>query len=142
MGPPSIDEDEVARLYNEGSPMRVVAEKLGIPTVDRVRSILNKRDDVIVRRGSGAPWVNRNPSAAGAELRQILAKRGLTQADVARRIGISDKHLSQVLVGVSSVSVDLAVQLELELKINGRALLHLQANDQFDRARRAIRDET
>jgi plasmid maintenance system antidote protein VapI len=141
MGPPAIDEDEAARLYNEGKPMRVVAEKLGT-TLERVRTILRKRDDVIIRRGSGAPRVNRDPSAAGAALRQVLAKRGLSQADVARRIGISAKHLSQVLVGVSSISVDLAVQLELVFKINGRALLHLQANDQYDRARRAMKDET
>jgi plasmid maintenance system antidote protein VapI len=139
MGPP-IDEDEVARLYNEGKGIKPIADKLGIRTPEHIRAILHRRDDVVVRQPGKAPWVNCNPSAAGANLRAHLGKAGLTHAEAARRIGISPKHLSQMLNGVVPIRVDIAVMLEQETGLDGRALLHLQTDEQYEAARHTLEE--
>jgi plasmid maintenance system antidote protein VapI len=138
--PPPIDEDEVVRLYKEGKGVRLIARALGVTTPERIRVILHRRDDVVVRQPGQAPWVNCNPSAAGVKLRSHLAEAGLSHAETARRVGISPKHLSQMLTGVVSIRVDIAAQLEMETGIDGRALLHLQTDEQYDHASKALKE--
>lgn len=44
----ALDEDKVARLYNEGATIRAIAAELGV-SYGTVRRILERRDDVTFR---------------------------------------------------------------------------------------------
>ncbi|SDH69578.1 Helix-turn-helix [Sinosporangium album] len=58
--------------------------------------------------------------ALRAELRAALARAGITQAAAARRLGISPKHLSQMLTGKAGVNLDIATLCGRELAIRSR----------------------
>lgn len=45
-------------------------------------------------------------------VRTFLASREMTQADLAAQLGISPSHLSEILNGKETASLDLAVKLE------------------------------
>lgn len=93
------------------------------------------------KRGPG-PWINIDPPPAAQLLREELNNLNISYAEAARRLGISQKHLSQAMVGTAGVGVDLAVALELELGIDGRSILHQQVEDQFDRTRRLLTEDS
>ena len=63
----------------------------------------------------------------GDLIRQGLKDAGRLQASVCRASGISQKHLSQVLLGKARLSVDIAVRLEIEVPtLSAEALLIAQ----------------
>jgi antitoxin HigA-1 len=62
--------------------------------------------------------------------RRCLAKTSLKQDEVAKRIGISAKHLSRFTNGHIRVGVDLARKLEACTNISAAAWLHYQT--QYD----------
>lgn len=67
--------------------------------------------------GPNAPTTLRHDYgvSAGELIRFELHARGLTQADLAARAGVSAKHLNQVIQGVVPLSADTALRLERTL---------------------------
>lgn len=61
--------------------------------------------------------------------------RGITQSDLAERLGVSRKHVNQILGGKASISPELALRLEHVTGIPCRAWLAYEALYQEDRAR-------
>lgn len=62
----------------------------------------------------------------GELLREELRERGIKQAELCRRIGWTEKHLSKVCTGKVPISIPLALALEAELGTNARLWLNLQ----------------
>jgi len=83
-----------------------------------------------------------NPEQTPGELiRQAIAAAGLNQKTVAERIGITGKHLSEVVTGKSRLSRHVAVRLEDELGVSAVDLLVAQitidvANNRYRRGER------
>jgi HTH-type transcriptional regulator/antitoxin HigA len=50
--------------------------------------------------------------APGETLRELLEERGMSQRDLARRSGLSPKHVNKLLQGLVPLSADVAVRLE------------------------------
>lgn len=66
-------------------------------------------------------------SEVGNLIRQGIKDAGRAQASVARATGISQKHLSQLIIGKCRLSAQIAVRLEMEVPtISAEALLIAQ----------------
>ncbi len=63
----------------------------------------------------------------GAAIRMTLEAVGMSQADAATRLGISEKHLSRIINGEARVTPDVAVKLEIVLEIPTRFWASAQA---------------
>ena len=59
-------------------------------------------------------------SPPGETLREALDERGMNQVDFARRIGMSRKHLKDILDGASPIVPDTALKFERVLGIPAR----------------------
>ncbi len=71
----------------------------------------------------------------GVTLEEVLEERAMSQADLARRTGLSEKHISQVINGKSSLSPDMAVRLEPVLGIRAATWNRLESGYQEARLR-------
>jgi HTH-type transcriptional regulator/antitoxin HigA len=58
--------------------------------------------------------------APGATLKETLAVKGLSQADLALRTGLAEKTVSQIINGIASITYETAEKLELALGIPAR----------------------
>ncbi len=58
--------------------------------------------------------------APGETLKEILDNKGITQAELALRTGLTEKTISQIINGVAAISYDTAEKLELSLGIPAR----------------------
>ncbi|MGH3795642.1 MAG: ImmA/IrrE family metallo-endopeptidase [Pseudonocardiaceae bacterium] len=81
-----------------------------------------------------------SPTPPGRLLRAELDARGMTQADLAQRSGLSTKHLNQVIQGVASLSPDVALILERTLGTPASVWTILEARWQDERSRRRAQD--
>jgi transcriptional regulator with XRE-family HTH domain len=63
-------------------------------------------------------------SAFGRLLKQMLAERGLTQAEFARRVGVSQAAISQVVRGKYPPALDRAEDWVRALDLHGRQAQH------------------
>ncbi|MGH3008600.1 MAG: XRE family transcriptional regulator [Gaiellaceae bacterium] len=66
--------------------------------------------------------------APGRTLRSTLQELGLTQADLAERTGISQKHVNQIIQGVAPITPDTALRFERVTNVPARAWNLLEAN--------------
>lgn len=81
-----------------------------------------------------------NPPHPGEVLRDgVFADKGLTGSDFAKRLGVTRVTLSRVLQGRAAISADMAVRLAAALGGSAESWLHMQANWDLWRARRALR---
>ncbi len=71
----------------------------------------------------------------GETLGEILETRGMSQAELARRTGLSAKHVNLILKGSATISPDTALKLEHVLNIPARIWNALEANYQGHLAR-------
>lgn len=71
----------------------------------------------------------------GEILSEVLEEQGMTQVELARRLGISVKHLNQVISGAASLSSELAILLERVTGVSARLWNGLEANYQDFKAR-------
>ena len=71
----------------------------------------------------------------GVTLEEVLEERAMSQADLARRTGLSEKHISQVINGKASLSPDMAVRLEPVLGIRAATWNRLESGYQEARIR-------
>ena len=68
----------------------------------------------------------------GETLRELLDEKGLTQRDLARRTGLSPKHINRLLQGLVPLSPDVAQRLEHVTGTPARIWNRLEANYQSD----------
>jgi HTH-type transcriptional regulator / antitoxin HigA len=66
----------------------------------------------------------------GETLRAVIEARGMTQAELSRRAGLSAKHINQIVQGVAPISPDAALALERVLGVPARFWNALEANHQ------------
>ena len=71
----------------------------------------------------------------GTLLRAEIEARGMTQADLAARAKLTEKHVSQVMTGTVSLTPDVALTFERSLGIPARTLLLAEARYQAERSR-------
>ena len=64
----------------------------------------------------------------GEIISDILEERNLTQKELARRAGVSETFLSEVIRGKQDISKELAIGLECALDVPRSFWLNLQAN--------------
>lgn len=72
---------------------------------------------------------------APGRIREAKAQRGLSDAELARRLNISGRYLHQILDGEVSVSPWVAVRLETVLGLNALALMGGQLREEIAEAR-------
>lgn len=77
----------------------------------------------------------------GQTLRDTLAHKQMTQADLATRAGLSLKHINQVVQGVASLSPETALLLEKVTGVHARMWNGLEASYREQLARQANREE-
>jgi HTH-type transcriptional regulator/antitoxin HigA len=63
----------------------------------------------------------------GETLAEVLEERGMSQAELARRMGLSTKHVNQIIVGDAPISPETALGLEKVTKIPARFWTGLEA---------------
>ncbi len=64
----------------------------------------------------------------GETLAEVLDERGMSQAELARRTGISTKHINLILKGSAPISPETALKLERVLNVPARVWNALEAN--------------
>jgi len=86
---------------------------------------------------AATPWQTLDDQHPGATLGARLAQIGMRQAELARRTGLSTKHINQVIKGAIGVSADVALLLERETGIPSAVWNRLDAQwrDRQARAR-------
>jgi len=77
---------------------------------------------------------------AGAILADELAQRGMSQAELATRTGLSPKHINQVIKGIAPMTTDTALLVERTLGISAPMLAGVESSYQATRGRLAARD--
>lgn len=81
------------------------------------------------------------PGAAGPVLRAQIAALGISLPEACRRLDYAPRHMNLVLKGALPISVDFAVHLARVLGLEGRRLLHVQAEDEYARRYAALAAE-
>lgn len=71
----------------------------------------------------------------GDTLTEVLAERGMSQADLARRTGLSTKHVNQIIVGAASITAETALRLEKVTGVSARFWTNLEAQYREARSR-------
>ncbi|ACC42018.1 plasmid maintenance system antidote protein [Mycobacterium marinum M] len=74
-------------------------------------------------------------SAPGATVADMLDQVGMTQMELAQRLGVSPKHINQVVKGVASISAELALGLEKVFGVSTAFWLNRQSLYRADIAR-------
>jgi HTH-type transcriptional regulator/antitoxin HigA len=72
----------------------------------------------------------------GETLVEVLADRGMSQAELARRTGLSTKHINQIVLGAASLSAETALRLEHVTGVPAQVWTELEADYQVARTRR------
>jgi len=66
-------------------------------------------------------------ASPGESLAEVLEDRGMSQAELARRTGLSAKHVNQVILGEASISPEVGLRLEKVLQVPSRFWTTLDA---------------
>lgn len=88
---------------------------------------------------AGKPFQPDYAVAPGETLADLLRERDMTQTELARRLGVSLKHVNQIVRGSASISADFALGLDRVLGPSASFWLAREANYQAAAARRAER---
>lgn len=89
--------------------------------------------------GGGFEYSPDYSTTPGEFLLDALGSLGMSQAELARRTGLSVKHVNHVCQGISPLSADTAVLLERATGIDARMLVRLESMSQVEKG---IQDET
>jgi HTH-type transcriptional regulator / antitoxin HigA len=79
---------------------------------------------------TGFPYEPDYAVPPGETLADVLEDRGMSQAELARRTGVSAKHINMILKGSAVITPDTALKLERVLNIPARIWNALEANYQ------------
>lgn len=71
----------------------------------------------------------------GATLQEVLDERGMSQIDLARRTGLSAKHVNQIVKGNAAVTAETAILLERATGVPAHVWTNLESAYQVDRSR-------
>ena len=71
----------------------------------------------------------------GETLKEFLDNEGMSQIELSKRIGLSEKHISEIINGKSPITHDTAIKLECVLKSPASFWINLEANYQETKAR-------
>lgn len=71
----------------------------------------------------------------GEILLDELEERGMSQSELATRLGVSAKHVNRIIKGRAGFSASFAVKLETVLGISAKFWLNVQANHDLRLAR-------
>ncbi|WP_410659897.1 HigA family addiction module antitoxin [Amycolatopsis sp. lyj-112] len=85
------------------------------------------------------PYRPETPPHPGEILKEQLDEQRVSQADLARRAGLSTKHVNQIVQGVVSLSPDIAVRLERATGVSAETWNQLEAVYQTHQS--ALEDE-
>lgn len=77
----------------------------------------------------------------GVTLKENIEYLGINQDEFAARIGITPKHLSQIITGVSPITYDTALKLEKIFGMKAEFWMNLESAYQLDKARIAEQHE-
>ena len=77
----------------------------------------------------------RDLSPPGEILEEALAERAMPHTELARRAGLSEKHVSQLAHAKVPLSMDVALKLERVLGIPARLWNNLESNYRTEAAR-------
>jgi addiction module HigA family antidote len=83
----------------------------------------------------------RDLSSPGEVLAEALEERGMSNAELARRTELSEKHVSQLVNAHVPLSIDVAFKLEQALGIPANFWLNLESNYRAEQKRSALRTE-
>jgi HTH-type transcriptional regulator/antitoxin HigA len=83
------------------------------------------------------PFVPDYATPPGESLRQTLDTLGMSQADLARRTGLSPKHINQIIQGAASLSTDAALAFERVTRTPAAFWTNLEANYQLHLTKQA-----
>lgn len=75
--------------------------------------------------------------APGDSIADLLDERGMTQADLADRLGVTTKHVNQVIKGNATVSAELALGLEKVFGVSADFWLRMESLHRAHLARKA-----
>ena len=90
---------------------------------------------------AGLRYTPQTPVPPGEVLAELLEERGMTQAELARRAGLSKDHISRIIRGVAPVTFDTALALERVLQLNASFWVGMESTYQELRQRAAEEDE-
>jgi HTH-type transcriptional regulator/antitoxin HigA len=71
----------------------------------------------------------------GESIKEYLEVLGMTQGELATRLGITPKHLGDILKGNSPITYETALKLELVIGPSADFWINLESNYQLDKAR-------
>lgn len=71
----------------------------------------------------------------GETLSEVLTDRGMSQAELARRAGLSTKHINQIISGAASLSAETAVKIEFVTGVPAQLWTALEAVHQVAQTR-------
>lgn len=80
------------------------------------------------------PYLPERMLPPGETLSEVLEERGMTQAELALRTGLSTKHVNQIVKGQAAVSAETAVLLERATGVSAAVWLNLESLYQVDRS--------
>lgn len=66
-------------------------------------------------------------SHPGETLQEVLESNNMTQKELAARIGVSPKHINQIVAGLTGISSEVAFKLEKVFNLSSRFWMNLQA---------------
>jgi addiction module HigA family antidote len=71
----------------------------------------------------------------GETLVEVLAERGMSQAELARRTGLSTKHINQIVLGAATLSADTALRFEFVTGVSAQVWTALESAYQVAQTR-------
>lgn len=84
---------------------------------------------------TGYPYEPEHVLPPGATLQEVLDERGMSQIDLARRTGLSAKHINQVVKGTAAISAETAILFERATGVPADVWARLESTYQVDRSR-------
>ena len=77
----------------------------------------------------------------GETIKEYIDALGITQVELAASLGITTKHLSNIINGNAPITYDTALKLETVLGPSAQFWMNLESNYQLDKARLKVLDE-
>lgn len=81
------------------------------------------------------PYVPEDVLPPGDTLQEVLDERGMPQIDLARRTGLSAKHVNQIVKGNAAITAETAILLERATGVPADVWANLESAYQVDRSR-------